>query len=397
MKKNTFSLICYKNLLILIFLIIASKGFGQVNSITVGPSFCRDAFNQNIPIPVEFGFVSGTTGFTLQVSDANGNNFNTVVNLNPVTLPNDRFNFIMPSNYRGFGYKFRVISQNPPGSVESSNPSALFFRGYTPVLTYVPDVPNINFCGGGSFLRVNENPIGIPNLIYRWYKGSFSLGTGVLIPNQTSSTLFIDNITLTAGTYYAEIDYGPCNPTDNNSINVIFPGGSFATIFSTLGTTITTGQITDLKVTPISTGETYQWYLNGNLITGAVSATYSTGVAGTYKCLVINSSCQGFTSPLTLNVVTTPSLNFGAIPNVVSPNNDGVNDFWDLEQSDYGPNTNTEVTILSAQGETVLKTNTYTNNWPSQTIEFGAINPVYYYIIAKQGQDAKKGSITLIK
>jgi gliding motility-associated-like protein len=397
MKKNTFSLICYKNLLILLFLIVASKGIGQVNSINVGPSFCRDASNQTIPIPVVFGFVSGTTGFSLEVSDANGNNFNTVIGLNPVTLPSNRFNFIMPSTYRGFGYKFRVKSLNPPSSIES-NATVLFFRGYTPVLTYIPDVPNINFCGGGSFLRVDESPIGIPNLIYRWYKGSFSLGTGVLIPNQTSSTLFIDNITLTAGTYYAEIDYGPCNPTINNSINVIFPGGSFATIFSTLGLTLTTGQITDLKVTPLSSGETYQWYLNNNLIVGATSAIYPTGVAGTYKCLVINSSCQGFTSPLTLNVVSPQPLNSaGAIQNVVSPNGDGKNDTWELEQLDYGPNTNTEITIVSSQGETVLKTNAYTNNWPTQTIDFGAINPVYYYIISKQGQDDKKGSITLIK
>ena len=398
MKKNTFSLICYKNLLILLLFILTCKGFGQITFVNTGVLYCRDISNQSIPVIINFQFASGTTPFTLEVSDNMGVSFTVVTGLSPtISGLNGIYNFIMPSNFRGVNYRFRVTGTSNLGVSNNltTNVTELNFRGYTSALTYNNNVTTINFCGGGSFLRVDESVIGIPNLVYRWYKGIPS--TGVLITGETGPTLFIDGVTRTAGTYYAEIDYGTCPTTSTSSINVIFPGGSFATIFSTLGTTITNGLITDLKVTPLLTGETYQWYLNGILITGATNAIYSTGVAGTYKCLVVNSSCQGFTNPLTLNFVVAPTLNFGAIPNVVSPNNDGVNDFWDLEQSDYGPNTNTDITIVSAQGEMVVKTDSYTNNWPSQTITFGAINPVYYYIISKQGQDTRKGSITLIK
>jgi gliding motility-associated-like protein len=402
MKKNTFSLICYKNLLILLFLIVASKGFGQISSVNVNnnlfTSYCPSAiFNGSIPI--NFSYAAGTTNFKLEISDAFGVFASPSVFLNSPLFPNTslptNFNYTIPPNLiGGTGFRFRV-SGTFGGNTNSQLSSSieLYYVSYEAPITLNGNVNTINFCGGGSFLRVDENIIGIPNLKYLWFK----LPSTIPISGQTASTLLIDNIFLTAGTYYAKIDYGQCTISAFTGINVVFPGGSFATIFSSLGTTITNGLITDLKVTPISTGETYQWYLNGNLITGATNAIYSTGVAGTYKCLVINASCQGFTSPITLNFVVAPTLNFGAIPNVVSPNNDGVNDFWDLEQSDYGPNTNTEVTILSAQGETVLKTNTYTNNWPNQTIDFGVINPVYYYIISKQGQDARKGSITLIK
>ena len=397
MKKNTFSLICYKNLLILLFLIFAFKGFGQVNSVTtISPYYCRSALNQNTAFAINFTFIVGTTNFLLDVSDANGNSF-TPTGLTATTSGlGGSFSFIMPTNFRGTGYIFRVKSSNPV-YLKDSNPIELNFRGYTTALTYNNNVTTINFCGGGSFLRVDEGVIGIPNLIYKWYK----IGPpDTLIVGETGSTLFIDGITRTAGTYRAVIDYGICNPTSTSDIVVTFPSGSFATIFSTLGTTITNGQTTNLNVTPISPlpGETYQWYKDDILITLLGNGpTYIANSAGTYKCLVINSSCQGFTNSITLNFVKDIPTNTGPIPNVVSPNNDGVNDYWDLEQSDYGPNTNTDITIVSAQGETVIKTNAYTNNWPSQTLNFGAINPVFYYIISKQGQDARKGSITLIK
>ena len=58
---------------------------------------------------------------------------------------------------------------------------------------------------------------------------------------------------------------------------------------------------------------------------------------------------------------------------------------------------NTEVTIISSQGELVLKTNNYQNNWPENEIMFKDINPVYYYIITPQNNKVRKGSITLIK
>jgi gliding motility-associated-like protein len=403
MKKNTISLIFSKNLLILLFLTITFNGFGQVTSVTTTSTFfCRDATNQNVSFPVSFSFTTGTSNFSLEVSDANGVGFTPVSPTPTLTTSglSGFFNFIMPSNFRGSGYIFRVKSSMPgPVSSKDSNPTELNFRGYTSALTYIPNVTTINFCGGGSFLRVDEGVIGIPNLTYKWYKGTPS--TGVLITGETGPTLFIDGVTRTAGRYYAEIDYGICPTNSSSSIDVVFGVCPCASIFSTQGTTLTQGQSTSLKVTPVQvSGETYQWYKDGVLIAGATSSTYippTNGIAGVYKCLVINSSCQGFTNLLTLIVVNQPPTNFGPIPNVISPNGDGKNDTWELESTDYGPNTNTEITIVSSQGETVLKTNAYTNNWPTQTIDFGAINPVYYYIISKQGQDDKKGSITLIK
>jgi len=84
------------------------------------------------------------------------------------------------------------------------------------------------------------------------------------------------------------------------------------------------------------------------------------------------------------------------IPNLISPNNDGINDTWVIPQV-YVAGTNTQVVILSSQGKVMLQTNNYQNNWPENQIDFNAVNPVYYYIITTATNKTKKGSITVVK
>jgi hypothetical protein len=52
---------------------------------------------------------------------------------------------------------------------------------------------------------------------------------------------------------------------------------------------------------------------------------------------------------------------------------------------------------MDSNGEIVLKTNSYLNNWPETALDFKTINPVYYYIITTQDKKVKKGSITIVK
>ena len=84
------------------------------------------------------------------------------------------------------------------------------------------------------------------------------------------------------------------------------------------------------------------------------------------------------------------------IPNLISPNGDGINDTWQIPLEYISAN-KTEVLILNATGETVLKTNNYQNNWPDGPLDFKNVNPVYYYIITTVEGKVKKGSITVVK
>ena len=47
------------------------------------------------------------------------------------------------------------------------------------------------------------------------------------------------------------------------------------------------------------------------------------------------------------------------IPNVISPNNDGINDFFEIENIPE----NTEVIILNRWGNVVFSSSDYQNNW----------------------------------
>jgi gliding motility-associated-like protein len=116
---------------------------------------------------------------------------------------------------------------------------------------------------------------------------------------------------------------------------------------------------------------------------------------GNYKVIITQTSgCQS--SDEFIFNITEPFPDVANIPNVVSPNGDGINDTWVIPQ-EYVSGTNTEVLIISSQGETVLQTKNYLNNWPQNQLDFKSINPVYYYIIKTGNNSTKKGSITVIK
>ena len=100
------------------------------------------------------------------------------------------------------------------------------------------------------------------------------------------------------------------------------------------------GQMLTLSVNTVGTAPTFQWYKDGNLISGATSATYMKSSvviadAGTYKVVVTGSgSCSSQTATvdnITVNVVKDPSTNpagFGTFTgktcfDVVETNNSG--------------------------------------------------------------------------
>ena len=82
------------------------------------------------------------------------------------------------------------------------------------------------------------------------------------------------------------------------------------------------------------------------------------------------------------------------IPNVITPNNDGVNDFFAIHNlEDYPDN---ELIIFDRNNKVIFNVRGYQNDWDAQGIPQG----VYFYNLAiKQGSNCKifKGSINVIR
>lgn len=82
------------------------------------------------------------------------------------------------------------------------------------------------------------------------------------------------------------------------------------------------------------------------------------------------------------------------IPNVITPNNDGVNDFFAIHNlEDYPDN---ELIIFDRNNKVIFNARGYQNDWDAQGIPQG----VYFYNLAiKQGSNCKifKGSINVIR
>lgn len=84
----------------------------------------------------------------------------------------------------------------------------------------------------------------------------------------------------------------------------------------------------------------------------------------------------------------------GAVQNVLTVNGDGLNDTWVLP-NEFSFKDDVEVQIYGSNGEVVLKTKNYKNNWPNDMPI--TKSGIFYYIIIKQDILMKKGTISVIK
>ena len=152
-----------------------------------------------------------------------------------------------------------------------------------------------------------------------------------------------------------------------------------------------------LVVTASSTATTptYEWFFEGNSVLGQTSNIFTATLPGNYS-VKVSEAAPGCLSIEEIKFILKNGVPPVNIPNVISPNNDGINDTWIIPQK-YLSGSKTEIQILTAQGKVELTTTDYKNDWPNSSIDFKNTNPIYYYIITTANQETKMGSITVIK
>ncbi|QCE42958.1 gliding motility-associated C-terminal domain-containing protein [Psychroserpens sp. NJDZ02] len=420
--------------------------------------------------------------FSLQLSDADGDFTNPIpLNLlssgaatsSPATLT-----FAFPTTLAGENYRIRVKSSAPAATSGRSAPFAAYYKLQDAPFTINNLIETGVFCSGGSYLLTidnpgsgdNDSPLAYPSLTYNWYRVT-GLTTSEFVA--TGNSLMVTE----AGTYFVETDYGTCTSdsfSNRVTISEVGAGGADAGISASLGTLFCPDQGPNVLST--ISGDSYQWFENGNSISGATTQMYETTESGTYSVQVDLGGCvasgeitivsqtfeasinvedtntiedgeslsvvitntaispefEWYLDDVLISTATTDSFeatdygnytvivtqNTGCeatkifsfevtepfdpfpevdlIPNMISPNGDGINDTW-IIPTQYVVGSNTQVTILTNRGEVVVNTDAYQNNWPENDLNLTSINLVFYYIITTSDNEVRKGSITIIK
>lgn len=217
---------------------------------------------------------------------------------------------------------------------------------------------------------------------YQWFKDDEAISGATNQMYETNES----------GEYAVNIDLGDC--MTSATINIENTGFSSSIDVDEINN-LDENETLIATLTTSANNPEFKWYLNDTMISGATNNSYEVSETGNYKAVVTQTTgCNASTEFAFVVREAFPDVE--KIPNLISPNGDGVNDTWVIPQN-YVSGTNTEVLIISSQGKIALRTKNYQNNWPENQIAFGSINPVYYYIITTSDGKTKKGSITVVK
>ena len=173
------------------------------------------------------------------------------------------------------------------------------------------------------------------------------------------------------------------------SSTAFFLSGS--SISSDKGTAVSKGDIIHLTATG---GNSYSWDAADGNISGEQSDILEARpmVNTTYKVTVTSAETCSDTATITVKVVE--DFKVDAV-NIMSPNGDGKNDKWVIQNIDSYPNN--EVKIFDRTGRMVYSRRNYNNEWDATMNGSPLAEGTYYYILTFGGNKTAKGFITIIR
>lgn len=143
----------------------------------------------------------------------------------------------------------------------------------------------------------------------------------------------------------------------------------------------------------------FKWYLGDGNVSNMPEPTHFYNSEGQYSVILVVQSKYGCKDSIEKKYVITRPLNVVEIPNVFSPNNDGINDIFQptLQNISYF-----ECTIFDRNGNLIYEWKDPNGFWDGKIHNTNKIAPpgVYYYIIKAISQEGKtitqKGMIQLV-
>lgn len=290
--------------------------------------------------------------------------------------PQDIYTHKYPSNKITLNYQ--VVLRAYSGQI--------CYQDYGPITVTVKGSPEVKFdpipdaCLNAAPFKITtaSEVTGIPG------NGTFS-GVGV------SADGYFNPSISGVGTF--EITYSftaanGCNDTKSQNINV------YPVPVTNAGEdkVILTGGQTQLKATAGGTELTYKWIPSTGLNRDDILNPIASPKTTTTYTLIVTSS-KGCTESDQVDVIVT---GYPKIPDTFTPNNDGVNDTWNIKY--LNTYVNAKVTIFNRYGNTVFSSKGYDIPWDGKTEGKDVPVGVYYYLIDPgNGGKSLSGSVTVIR
>lgn len=227
-----------------------------------------------------------------------------------------------------------------------------------------------SYCGRNDGTVTVSASGGAGNYQYAWSNGA--------------STQTLTN--LAPGTYTVTVSDGGVCPAQASATVQNIPGPVAAITAEPIF--LPPGTSTNLESSGSGNPTQFLWNLGDNNTAITPSVTHFYNDAGTYNVVLTVTDANGCTSSASV-IITVVSIN---IPNVITPNSDGVNDTFVIQGLEGVENK--QLKIFNRWGKRVYENPSYQNDWDAGNLASG----VYYYVL--KVPDIEKefhGTVTVLR
>lgn len=249
----------------------------------------------------------------------------------------------------------------------------------TPGSLVVPISPaNATICEGSSVTLST-----IPGASWQWFKD------GVLLPGSVGPELSVSK----SGNYTVRVVFQSGQAVVSEPAVVVVNTALVGDLISIKGTSVSLGKTTTLIA---SGGLSYFWHEEDGIVSGnhTDSLVVRPSKNTTYKVVISNGS--GCNVVKTINIEVKEDYSVLLANNILTPNGDGVNDVWIVNNIDLYPDN--EVVIFDRAGRVVYRQFDYKNTWDGTINGLALPEDTYYFALyVNSGKGKLTGFISIVR
>ncbi len=240
----------------------------------------------------------------------------------------------------------------------------------------------LTLCPNSPFSMTSTTSGGHPVYNYNWAMNSNTVSTTSVLSYTSPGTAGLHNVTITV------TDSCGYQATDTKQISVL-PNTLQVSILDSSSTCANSEFSLHAQASNGYHQYTYVWSLGSTILSsGQTLVTNSPPAEGLYSIVVTAKDSCGYQASDIQVITVSPPCNV-EIPNVITPNGDGVNDIFVIKNLEYHPNST--LTIFDRWGRKVYTTGNYNNDWKGEGISDGT----FYYVLDVPQDKSYNGFITV--